>query len=266
MFKLAALILMGVLVLALIWFALVMLAAVVWLVYRVLLVLIFASSAALAVGAVGTVLAGSAGADDAATVGFFTGTSALFPALLISWRKLNPFRSEPRSSAIEPALPSKGSRASIASQIIAASPKSVEVVVPEPKGDEAVGAAWTAAALLVPELSERLSIARERCGSLLRIMGEDGAIWDDEWLKAATLIRRHIPPLVEETRRACDGADLDERQATCHKLVDQLVALGDLAQKLLERRRTSAIDAVAIRHTHIQSRLDETRWGQDNAT
>ena len=109
--------------------------------------------------------------------------------------------------------------------------------------------------MLAPDALGRLSAARESCAGLLRKMNNDVGSWENEWLEAATLIRRHIPPLVEETRRACDGADQNEREAICQQLVAALESLGRRAQDLLDRQRTSAVEEVTIRHTHLASRL-----------
>ena len=199
MIKLVAFLLVALVVLALALFALALGVALFYFVCRLLLALGLAFAVALGAGVAVALLAGLAGADESATVGFFVGAVALIPALAFSWRRVDPLREEPRPAKIKPAVALDVPRTP---KVLEPPPKpAVSLSPPEPKGDEAIGTAWGAAALLAPNSVGRLSTARESCAGLLRKMGVGSANWDGEWVEVATLIRRHIPPLVEETRR-----------------------------------------------------------------
>lgn len=126
----------------------------------------------------------------------------------------------------------------------------------EPAGDESVAAAWERALGLIPQEQAKLSEARRSCAALLQLHST-AAPADHEVIDAATLIRRHVPPLIRDTEKACRGADPDERRLLLAQLVGQLQTLADRADALTERAKQQAREELALRHAHLRNRLSE---------
>ena len=223
---------------------------------RMLRVLLVSASVALIAGLVAGLAAQIVGFEEPGNLSVFIAAIALISALAFTLREGPPvtkkaINAEGRQSHVTPA----NSQKRVEGQPVPKLGPQAPSVPPEPKGDEQVSEAWNAAYLLLPDEITNLSGARESCARLLHRMSEDGSNWDGDWIEGATFIRHHIPLLVAQTQRACDGAEPPENNEMRRKLLSSLEAIGRRAQDLLAHERNAAKEEVDRRHSHIADRL-----------
>jgi hypothetical protein len=123
-----------------------------------------------------------------------------------------------------------------------------------PRADRRIGSAWDRAGEVAPAYAVELRQSRAKCARLLTLQSTS-AIFDPEIIETCTLIRRHVPELVEQTARACDGASPEEAAALRASLVSRLQDFSSRAAELTEKVRLAAREELAIRHTHLDSQL-----------
>jgi hypothetical protein len=123
-----------------------------------------------------------------------------------------------------------------------------------PQRDHALGLAWERAGEIAPTHARELQQGRNRCARLLTLE-RTSATLDPEIIETCTLIRRHVPPLVEETARACRTASSAEAAGLSASLVSKLQALAIRAARLTEQLDLAAREDLAIRHAHLDNQL-----------
>jgi hypothetical protein len=210
-----------------------MLRALVTLVTRLLAAACLAAIAGLVVGVVTETRWPGAGAP----AGLLTTLLSFIPSALIVWR-LSSSRASPNSG--------KG-RARIPDQ--SGTPRAVF-----PRKDRAVESAWDRAEEVAPAYAVELRQSRAACARLLTLQSTSATL-DPEIIETCTLIRRHVPELVEQTARACDGASPEEAAALRASLAARLQDLSSRAAELTENARLAAREDLAIRHAHLANQL-----------
>jgi hypothetical protein len=136
-----------------------------------------------------------------------------------------------------------------ASPPVQAAPPASPVPI-EPKGDEAVGAAWVLATEIVPASAVRFRQHREGCAALLHAADADG--YDPALRDGAVLVRNHVPELVMRTQALLRGADSEDREGLCAELSRSLDAIGAKVADAVAAYRRTQREALAIRHTHVR--------------
>lgn len=208
-----------------------------------LILVLFAAVAALfaAVGigiAAGVVADNYEGIDGIAT-GLLVTALMFVPVVIFIWWRFGSLSQTPPSSISKVSVPIRDTAATKL-----ASDRSL-----------ALQEAWQQAESLAPRQTTRLRRASQACDRLIARMSVGAGAFDSEWVDTRTLIERHIPALVVDTRSACDGADADKAKLLKNRLADQLEAIGHRAWELLERERLSAEDALIVRGIRLEEHL-----------
>lgn len=216
--------------------AVIVFAALLALVVKLLIRLVLAGSASVLLG----ILAGAVGLDTNAAI--WLGLLSLPFMVLATWKLLGPI---------------DGSKKRAAPKIVRQpSPPDIH---PDPKPsskDQIVEDGWE---IIFGHLSqsdvENLEYWRIQCRHLLRFSDDDAGDGNLEIAEQAMLIRRHIPALANELVAALTLSHLEDVEDLVSQTKESLRSLGSRSFNLLEFERRRQRDALDIRTRHVVGRM-----------
>lgn len=210
--------------------------------------LLIATAIVLGTGLVGGVTASQLGYDGGLS-GLAVAALTVVPALLIVWARRGPVLGKlgrQRAKAPGPAIAE------------ASSSKPIEQTLGL-KDAAVLSSAWEDAQRLAPR--DALDEDRNACAKFLASFAAS-ADCEPAAIELATMIRRHVPGLVSETRTVVDGADEDERREIIDAMVADLRQVGSDARAALADQHLAARERLGIRRTLFAARAAERRRWQ----
>ena len=122
---------------------------------------------------------------------------------------------------------------------------------PHPLEDASLAAAWSQAAKLLPgKLESQLVEARLACR--LKLQHAEDNPHDLAAIDGATLVRRHVPALVQDATLLCEGADPAALAQHRADLLSGLTMIGLGAEVLRDERRVRLTENFETRLAHIR--------------
>lgn len=112
--------------------------------------------------------------------------------------------------------------------------------------------AWSFVEQQVPWREARLVKAGDACA---RLSLDPTLQLDPRPAELVSIVKSHVPALVEDCEKACAGASVVEAERTWATVADQLEEMGIQAEEFLRRGRASAEENLATRTRHVASRL-----------
>lgn len=112
--------------------------------------------------------------------------------------------------------------------------------------------AWSAAEQAISWRRVQLTRAGDACAKLAR---DPSLHLDTPAAELVSIVRSHVPPLVDHCRLVCDGAPVDEAEKAWNEVAFQLEGMGEKAFEMLHQRRSMAKENLELRSRHVESRL-----------
>lgn len=211
--------------------------------FEIVVRLLLAVALAISVGVIGGAIAAYNGYDGGLS-GLAVGFLALIPSLVAiwSWRGTVADRLKGRAPVAAP---------SVALIPLPQTPIERSLGLEDA---EKLATAWLDAENLAGR--SILGEPREACAQFLAAF-EKADDCDLQAIELATLIRRHVPGIVSDTKAVLDGADAVERLEALAAMVTELQSLGHDAQEAFSRRHLAARERLDIRRSRFAARASE---------